>query len=79
MRKIAEILQETAMDIIKMPRMDRSEYDRLIKEEHICRIAFKGENHSHLAPFLYVFDGRHMYFLSTRYGKSTSRRTPASQ
>jgi len=57
------------MEIIKMPRMDRSEYDRLIEEEHICRIAFKGESHPYIAPFLYVFDGQHMYFLSTRYGK----------
>ncbi len=56
-------------DIFKMPHMGRTEYDRLVKEEFICRIAFKGEEHPHIAPFLYVFDGRFMYFLSTNYGK----------
>jgi nitroimidazol reductase NimA-like FMN-containing flavoprotein (pyridoxamine 5'-phosphate oxidase superfamily) len=49
--------------------MEKAEYDRLIEEEHICRIAFKGETHPYIAPFLYVFDGRFMYFLSTKYGK----------
>ena len=57
------------MDIVKMPRMKKHEYDRLIESEHICWIAFKGEDHPHIAPFLYVFDGRFMYFLSTKYGK----------
>jgi len=56
-------------DIFKMPRMGKAEYDRLVKEQYICRIAFKGEEHPYIAPFLYVFDGRFMYFLSTNYGK----------
>jgi uncharacterized protein len=57
------------MDIFKMPRMERSEFDRLIEDEYICRIAFKGEMHPYIAPFLYVYDGQFMYFLSTKYGK----------
>jgi nitroimidazol reductase NimA-like FMN-containing flavoprotein (pyridoxamine 5'-phosphate oxidase superfamily) len=57
------------MDIFKMPRMDKSEYDTLIEEEFICRIAFKGERHPYIAPFLYIFDGKFLYFLSTKYGK----------
>jgi hypothetical protein len=57
------------MEIIKMPRMEKSEYDTLIDEEYICRIAFNGEKHPYIAPFLYVFDGKFMYFLSTKYGK----------
>ena len=57
------------MDIFKMPRMERSEFDRLIEDEYICRIAFKGEMHPYIAPFLYVYDGMFMYFLSTKYGK----------
>ena len=56
-------------DIFKMPRMGKLEYDRLVKEQYICRIAFKGEEHPYIAPFLYVFDGRFMYFLSTNYGR----------
>jgi nitroimidazol reductase NimA-like FMN-containing flavoprotein (pyridoxamine 5'-phosphate oxidase superfamily) len=57
------------MIIFKMPPMKKSEYDTLIEEEYICRIAFKGESHPYIAPFLYIFDGKFMYFLSTKYGK----------
>lgn len=57
------------MIIFKMLSMEKSEYDTLIKEEYICRIAFKGDSHPYIAPFLYIFDGKFMYFLSTRYGK----------
>ena len=55
--------------VFKLPSMEKQEYDRLIEEEYICRIAFKGESHPHVAPFLYIFDGKFMYFLSTKYGK----------
>ena len=55
--------------LFKMPRMGKEEYDRLVEEQYVCRIAFKGEMHPYIAPFLYVFDGRFMYFLSTNYGK----------
>jgi hypothetical protein len=56
-------------DIFKMPHMAKSEYDRLVETQYVCRIAFKGETHPYIAPFLYVFDGRFMYFLSTNYGR----------
>ena len=56
-------------DVFKMPRMGKAEYDRLVKEQYVCRIAFKGKMHPYIAPFIYVFDGRFMYFLSTNYGK----------
>lgn len=57
------------MEIVKIPRMDKEEYDRLIAEGCVCRIAFQGEKYPYIAPFLYVFDGRFLYFLSTKYGK----------
>jgi len=57
------------MDIEKMPRMEKAEYDEIINDQYICRIVFKGEKHPYIAPFLYVFDGKYMYFLSTKYGK----------
>ncbi len=57
------------MEPIKIPRMEKNEYDQLIAEEYISRIAFKGEKHPHIAPFFYVFDGKFMYFLATKYGK----------
>ncbi|OPY53426.1 MAG: Pyridoxamine 5'-phosphate oxidase [Methanosaeta sp. PtaU1.Bin112] len=56
-------------EIFKMPRMAKAEYDRLVEEQYVCRIAFQGEKHPYIAPFIYVFDGRFMYFLSTNYGK----------
>lgn len=57
------------MDIVKIPRMDKKDYDQLITEGYICRIAFMGDRYPYVAPFLYVFDGNFMYFLSTKYGK----------
>jgi len=57
------------MEIVKIPRMEKEEYDRLIQEGYICRIAFQGEKYPYIAPFFYVFDGRFLYFLSTKYGK----------
>ncbi|HOX35690.1 MAG TPA: pyridoxamine 5'-phosphate oxidase family protein [Methanoregulaceae archaeon] len=57
------------MEIVKIPRMEKKEYDRLIDKGYICRIAFQGEKYPYIAPFLYVFDGSFLYFLSTKYGK----------
>ena len=57
------------MEIIKIPRMEKQEYDRLIEKGYICRIAFQGEKYPYIAPFLYVFDGNNLFFLSTKYGK----------
>jgi uncharacterized protein len=57
------------MDILKIPRMDKEEYDKLISKNHVSRIAFNGGEYPYIAPFLYVFDDHHLYFLSTKYGK----------
>ncbi len=57
------------MAIFKMPLMEKSEYDALVEKEYICRIAFKGETYPYISPFLYIFDGKFMYFLSTKYGR----------
>lgn len=58
-----------AMEIVRIPRMEKQDYDELITEGYVSRIAFLGEKYPYIAPFLYVFDGNFMYFLSTRYGK----------
>jgi nitroimidazol reductase NimA-like FMN-containing flavoprotein (pyridoxamine 5'-phosphate oxidase superfamily) len=57
------------VEIVKIPQMDKPEYDRLIKEGFISRIAFQGEKYPYIAPFLYVFDGKFLYFLATKYGR----------
>ncbi|RZN37447.1 MAG: pyridoxamine 5'-phosphate oxidase family protein [Methanophagales archaeon ANME-1-THS] len=56
------------MGLVKIPAMEKEEYDRLIAEGYISRIAFSGRKYPYIAPFLYVFDGQSMYFLSTKYG-----------
>lgn len=56
------------MSVLKLPLMAKEEYDELIREQFLSRIAFQGE-HPYIAPFLYVFDGSYLYFLSTKYGK----------
>ena len=52
-----------------MPSMEKFEYEQLINEEYICRIAFNGESHPYISPFIYILYGKFMYFLSTKYGK----------
>lgn len=60
------------MKMIKIPHMGKEEYDELINQNHIGRIAFKGDNYPYIIPFMYVFDGKFLYFLSTNYGKKIS-------
>ena len=57
------------MSLVKIPSMEKEEYDELIKQNFVGRIAFKGENYPYITPFMYVFDGKFLYFLSTKYGK----------
>ena len=62
------MLSGDTMELHKIPFMNKEEYDSLIKDGYVSRIAFKGE-YPYIAPFLYVFDGSFLYFLSTKYGK----------
>ena len=57
------------MEIVKIPHMEKEEYDALIRDGYISRIAFQGEKYPYIAPFMYVFDGNFLYFLSTKYGR----------
>lgn len=56
----------------KIPAMQKSEYDALVRNGTVARIAFSGEACPYIAPFMYVFDGKNMYFLSTRSGRKMS-------
>jgi nitroimidazol reductase NimA-like FMN-containing flavoprotein (pyridoxamine 5'-phosphate oxidase superfamily) len=62
------------MDMVKIPSMTKEEYDKLIRENHVSRIAFGGDSYPYIAPFMYVFDEnkKFIYFLSTKYGKKIS-------
>ncbi|HOI76948.1 MAG TPA: pyridoxamine 5'-phosphate oxidase family protein [Methanofastidiosum sp.] len=59
-------------EIVKLPKMEKTEYDKLISKQYLCRVAFRGDKYPYIAPLLYIFDGSHMYFLSTNYGKKIS-------
>ncbi len=60
------------MSLYKIPLMEKEEYDEVIKSNFMSRIAFNGE-YPYIAPFLYVFDEKYIYFLSTKYGKKIQR------
>lgn len=62
------------MRMVKIPSMNKEEYDELIKENHVSRIAFVGDSYPYIAPFMYIFDKdkKFLYFLSTKYGQKIS-------
>jgi len=53
----------------KIPRMTKTEYDALIERQYVSRISFGACEHPYIAPFMYVFDKKYLYFLSTKYGR----------
>lgn len=57
------------MEPVKIPKMPKAEYDELIKRQFVSRIAFSDCVQPYVVPFLYVFDGKYLYFLSARYGR----------
>jgi nitroimidazol reductase NimA-like FMN-containing flavoprotein (pyridoxamine 5'-phosphate oxidase superfamily) len=57
------------MEPVKIPKMPKAEYDSLIKRQNVSRIAFCAGEVPYIAPFMYVFDGKYLYFLSTKYGR----------
>jgi nitroimidazol reductase NimA-like FMN-containing flavoprotein (pyridoxamine 5'-phosphate oxidase superfamily) len=67
------------MTKVKMPRMGKHEIEQLIREQFLCRIAFKGESLLYIAPFQYAVIGDTLYFHFTDYGKKMNffnRETP---
>ena len=57
------------MDPVKIPKMLKAEYDALIERQYVSRISFGACEHPYIAPFMYVFDKKYLYFLSTKYGR----------
>ena len=56
------------MATVKLPSMSKEEIDKLIGENFLCRIAFRGNDSLYIAPFQYVFMNRQLYFHFTDYG-----------
>ncbi|UCE16592.1 MAG: pyridoxamine 5'-phosphate oxidase family protein [Candidatus Bathyarchaeota archaeon] len=57
------------MTIVKLPKMEKHEINQLIREQMLCRIAFKGDEYPYMAPFQYVLMNESIYFHFTDYGK----------
>jgi hypothetical protein len=49
--------------------MTTREIENLLREQKLCRIAFKGDTHPYMAPFQYVVVDGTLYFHFTDYGK----------
>jgi nitroimidazol reductase NimA-like FMN-containing flavoprotein (pyridoxamine 5'-phosphate oxidase superfamily) len=58
-----------SVTLVKLPKMTKSEIERLLQEQMLCRIAFKGDEYPYMAPFQYVFLDGSLYFHFTDYGK----------
>jgi len=57
------------LTIVKLPKMEKHEIDQLIREQMLCRMAFKGAEYPYMAPFQYVFMNGSLYFHFTDYGR----------
>ncbi|MFC1488154.1 pyridoxamine 5'-phosphate oxidase family protein [Thermoproteota archaeon] len=57
------------MTLVKLPKMDSGEINNLLKNQLLCRIAFKGDKYPYMAPFQYVLMHGSLYFHFTDYGK----------
>jgi nitroimidazol reductase NimA-like FMN-containing flavoprotein (pyridoxamine 5'-phosphate oxidase superfamily) len=49
--------------------MEKFEIEKLLQEQMLCRIAFKGDKYPYMAPFQYVLMDKSLYFHFTDYGK----------
>jgi len=49
--------------------MEKLEIEKLLREQMVCRIAFKGNEYPYMAPFQYVAMDGFLYFHFTDYGK----------
>jgi len=58
-----------SVTVVKLPKMEKSEIEKLLQEQMLCRIAFKGDKYLYMAPFQYVLMGVSLYFHFTDYGR----------
>ena len=49
--------------------MEKHEIEKIIREQMLCRIAFRGDKYPYMAPFQYVFMNGSLYFHFTDYGR----------
>ena len=58
-----------SLTVVKLPKMEKSEVENLLREQMLCRIAFKGDEYPYMAPLQYVLIDGFLYFHFTDYGK----------
>ena len=58
-----------SLTLVKLPKMDGEEINNLLKNQLLCRIAFKGDKYPYMAPFQYVLMHGSLYFHFTDYGR----------
>jgi len=57
------------LTVVKLPKMEKFEIEKLLQEQMLCRIAFKGDKYPYMAPFQYVLMDGFLYFHFTDYGR----------
>jgi nitroimidazol reductase NimA-like FMN-containing flavoprotein (pyridoxamine 5'-phosphate oxidase superfamily) len=57
---------------VEMQKMKENEIEQLIREQFLCRIAFKDDLQPYIAPFQYAYVNGILYFHFTDYGKKMS-------
>lgn len=62
-------IQVFLLPTVKLPKMSEEEMDRMLHEQFLCRIAFRGQENPYIAPFQYVVVEDKMYFHFTDYGR----------
>ena len=55
--------------VVRLPKMEKRAVEKLIREQMICRIAFRGNNYPYMAPFQYALINGSLYFHFTDYGR----------
>ncbi len=53
----------------KLESMTPQEIKSLVMTSHLCRIAFKGDEHPYIAPFQYAYVNDSLYFHFAAYGR----------
>ncbi|MEX2716039.1 MAG: pyridoxamine 5'-phosphate oxidase family protein, partial [Candidatus Sigynarchaeota archaeon] len=57
------------MPTFKLEFMTPQEIKSLVMTSHLCRIAFKGDEHPYIAPFQYSYVNDSLYFHFAPYGR----------
>lgn len=57
------------MGVYKLPEMENSEIEKLIRDQIVCRIAFRGEDYPMMSLFQYTRLDGSLFFHFTEYGK----------